>query len=209
MINQLYSDTEISVIRDNVRGRLSEYRFKHTLGVEQMAIRLGEIYMPTRVSELRIAALLHDISKELDMNVQIQILDKCEKVNKKQRCVPQALHSFSAVAVILKDFPEYATEDILSAVENHTLGSPEMNLFSEIIFLSDYIEEGRPYLQSAMVRSTLFDKINRAKNFEEKVTALHFATVYSINNTLDSLSERGLLPDERSVKTKIYFEGLI
>ena len=188
---------------------MSEYRFNHTLGVEKMAISLGEIFMPDNISELRVAALLHDVSKEMDIDEQLCLLDNCERIDKKQKCVPAALHSFSAVAVILRDFPNLATNNILDAVENHTLGSPNMSLFSEIIFISDYIEEGRAYFESASVRKTLFEKIKQSKTQGDRIKALHFATVLSISNTLKDLQKRGLVPDERSLKTKIAFEALI
>lgn len=204
-----FDESSIDRLKRDVASRMSEYRFNHTLGVEKMAICLGEIFMPDNISELRVAALLHDVSKEMDIDEQLCLLDNCERIDKKQKCVPAALHSFSAVAVILRDFPNLATNNILDAVENHTLGSPNMSLFSEIIFISDYIEEGRAYFESASVRKTLFEKIKQSKTQGDRIKALHFATVLSISNTLKDLQKRGLVPDERSLKTKIAFEALI
>ena len=204
-----FDESSIDRLKRDVASRMSEYRFNHTLGVEKMAISLGEIFMPDNISELRVAALLHDVSKEMDIDEQLCLLDNCERIDKKQKCVPAALHSFSAVAVILRDFPNLATNNILDAVENHTLGSPNMSLFSEIIFISDYIEDGRAYFESASVRKTLFEKIKQSKTQGDRIKALHFATVLSISNTLKDLQKRGLVPDERSLKTKIAFEALI
>lgn len=202
-------EQSISTLKSAVSARMSAQRFTHTLGVEQMSIRLGEIFMPELINELRVAALLHDISKEMDIDEQLLFIDNCDRINKKQKCVPQALHSFSAVAVILKDFPQYATDNVLNAVESHTLGSEEMSLFSEIIFIADYIEEGRTYFESSAVRSVLFDKLDKAITLEEKIKALHYSVVLSIENTLKSLNMRGLAADERSIKTKKSFEALI
>lgn len=205
----LFTEDKISALRERVALYMGGKRFAHTLGVENMAVRLGEIFMPERVSELRVAAILHDVSKEFDIDEQLSLINLCNRIDKKQRCVPQALHSFSAVAVILNDFSEYASDDILDAVMCHTLGDENMSLFSEIIFLSDYIEDGREYLESAHVRTVLFDELGCSLSFEDKIRALHRATVLSIDLTLKSLEKRGLLPDERSIKTKKAFEALI
>ena len=55
-----------------VASRLSEKRYMHTLGVEKAAIRLSERLMPEcDAEEMRAAALLHDITKEMDLAEQI------------------------------------------------------------------------------------------------------------------------------------------
>ena len=204
-----YSASELATLRDEVARRLSEKRFAHTLGVEEMAIRLGKIFLPDGIPQLRAAALLHDIAKEIRIDEQKKLVEKCHFFEEKIETVQEALHSFSGVAVILDEFPTYATDDILHAVMYHTLGDPAMNLFAEIIFLSDYIEQGRKYQSCIDVRNSLFDALQRAATRGECVKALHTATVASINNTMLSLYERGITLDERSLKTKIAFEALI
>ncbi len=206
----IFNENALSELRCSVAMRMSDYRFKHTLGVEQMVIRLGEILMPERITELRVAAILHDVAKEMDIDEQLYLVDNCDKINKTEKSiVPQALHSFAGVAIVINDFPGFALDDILDAIKNHTLGNENMSLFSEILFVSDYIEEGRAYFESISVRNVLFDKISRAGSIDERIKALHFATVLCINNTLESLKRRGLVPDERSIKTKKAFEALI
>ena len=59
-----FTDEQIDSLRREVGGRLSPKRFAHTLGVEKMAVRLGEICLPGMIDKLQVAALLHDISKE-------------------------------------------------------------------------------------------------------------------------------------------------
>ena len=205
----IYSDSELAILRDRVAKRLSEKRFKHTLGVDKMAVRLGKIFLSNEISQLRAAALLHDVAKELPIDEQLRLIDGCDMLDKSTKTVPEALHSFSGVAVVLAEFPSFATDDILHAVMYHTLGDPAMSLFAEIIFLSDYIEEGRAYKACIEVRNTLFEALDAASTYDECVKALHFATVSSLKNTIISLRERGIIPDERSLKTKIAFEALI
>ena len=50
--------------------KMSGFRLEHTLGVERMAVRLGELMAPEHVDLLRAAALLHDVTKELTLPVE-------------------------------------------------------------------------------------------------------------------------------------------
>ena len=59
-----YTDIQIDLLRREVCQRLSEKRYNHTLGVEKMAVLIGGYCMPESIDRLRVAALLHDISKE-------------------------------------------------------------------------------------------------------------------------------------------------
>ena len=142
----IFTKNQIDTLREEMGKRLSRSRFTHTLGVEKMAVRIGEICIPDMVDKLRIAALLHDISKEYS---EAEIFSLAKKYNiaftDEDLASPQLWHSITAAAAIKEEFPEFCDADILSAVVNHTVGSPDMSIFDEIILLSDYIEEGRKY----------------------------------------------------------------
>ena len=187
-------------LREAVKARLSEKRYLHTLGVEACATKLGEIFLPDKVFELRAAALLHDIAKELPVTLLRDLYQSSIFSHKK--CVDAALHSFVGALLIERDFPKYATKEIISAVANHTLGSPDMTLFDEIIFISDYIEDGRTYESCISVRNTLFQELSSRTSKEEKHLALRRAIYRSLCYTLDALNNRGVKPDDTSVLTK-------
>ncbi len=141
-----YSEKQIDKLRRTVADRLSEKRMRHTIGVEKMAVLIGEKILPETVSELRAAALLHDISKEYSEAEYFTLIKKHNiSIGKEEIDEPALWHSITAPAVIKDDFPEFASEDVLSSAYNHTVGSPDMTVFDEIILLSDYIEEGRQY----------------------------------------------------------------
>ncbi len=197
----------LDALREAVKARLSEKRYLHTLGVESCAANLGEIFLPNKVMELRAAALLHDIAKELPIALLRELYQSSVFSHKK--CVDAALHSYVGALLIERDFPEYATKDILSAVANHTLGSPDMTLFDEIIFISDYIEDGRTYESCISVRKTLFRELSSRESNEEKHRALRRAIYRSLCYTLDALNNRGAKPDETSVLTKNAYSSLI
>ncbi len=189
---------DISVLYKEVEHRLSPKRYIHTLGVEKMAAKLGDIYLPTRITELRCAAILHDIAKELNTGEQLELMRKSSiAFTDEDLKTPSAYHSFAAPQLILRDFPDYATPEILSSVLYHTLGDLNMSLFDKIIFISDYIEEGRVYRSCIEARELLFDLINKG---EDKLLALDRAIVLSLENTRDSLNSRGAKINSRSTK---------
>lgn len=187
-----YTGSQINTLRLEVGKRLSEKRFEHTLGVEKTAVLIGEKIMPESVDKLRVAALLHDISKEyseaeyleLIKNNNLPFTDEDEKT-------PALWHSITAPCVLRLYFPEFADEQVLSAVYNHTVGSPDMSVFDEIILLADYIEEGRSYKSCVDLRRSFFAEFNDASDVEGAVEALHRAVVKSLENNINEFVSRG------------------
>ena len=130
---------DIDGLRDAVRPRMDESRYAHTLGVEAMTVRLGELYLPHKIDELRCASLLHDITKKETLEKQLQYSVEFDIMIKDVgELSPSLLHSMTGAAIIPRDFPEYATEDVVSAVRWHTTGRRDMTLFDSLIYLADY-----------------------------------------------------------------------
>ena len=193
---------ELSVAVEN---RLSEKRYAHTVGVASAAEKIGMYCLPEALSELSAAALLHDISKEIEDAAQMEILRLIGGLSNSDLMSSAAHHAFTAPYVIKRDFPGFATENILSAVFNHTTGSPDMPLFDEIIFISDYVEEGRKYKSCIEVREELYSALSEAKDREECIMALHKATVRALDRTIISIIESGRILNERTVHTRNAF----
>lgn len=187
-----YTENQIDVLRQKVAKRLSDKRMKHTLGVEKMASYIGEKIMPESLCELRVAALLHDVSKEYSEAEQLLVIKKYnipfgeEEINE-----PALWHSLTAAAVIKDDFVEFADEDVLSSVYNHTVGSPDMSVFDEIILLSDYIEEGRTYPVCVQLRQSFLAELDLAEGVDEAITVLHRAVYKSLDNNIKEFISRG------------------
>ena len=203
----IFDDNTISSLRYEVKQRLSEKRYKHTLGVEKMARALGEILIPEKIDELSVAALLHDIAKEMTYEDHLKLISESSiSYSDDDLATRPALHSFAAAPVVQRDFPEYATKDILSAVTNHTLGAPNMSVFDEIIFISDYAEEGRTYYSCIEVNRNLFDNLRSHKPYDENIRILHEASLKAVRSTISSLSVRKEKINTRTMLTKQYLE---
>ena len=198
-----FTDAQIDSLRREVGGRLSEKRFAHVLGVEKMAVKLGELCLPDMVDKLHVAALLHDISKEYSKAEHFLVAKKHNIVFLDSEINEPALwHSLTAAAVVTDEFSDYADEDILTAVYNHTVGSPDMSIFDEIILLSDYMEEGRTYQNCIDVREKFFSNIEKSRNYNERLLALHEATIDSFNNNINEFISRGKSFHERTLLTR-------
>jgi len=205
-----FSEIELSELRSEVSRRLSPARMSHTLGVEAAAERIGRRILPDSLSELRAAALLHDISKEYNVEEQLSMMKELSFLpTASDLACEQIHHAYTAPFIIKRDFHRFATEDIISAVQKHTTGEPFMTLFDEIILLSDCIEEGRKHESAAMVRTSLYSSLDEAVCDIEALDALHLATVAAINSTLSLLIEKNRFIHEKTVATRNWLLSLI
>ncbi len=185
-----YTVRDVELLRERVGARLSEKRFKHTLGVEKAAFLLAKSCLPDDLHSLCAAALLHDIAKEYTDDEIISFIEADGIIlGDDELSSPAVLHSFAAPFIIKRDFSEFCDEKILSACKNHTLGSPDMSIFDEIIFIADYIEDGRSYESCIKVREALYSSLtdDRIQNIKE----LHKAVISSIDYTKSSLEISG------------------
>ena len=185
-----FTDMQLDELRSRVCVTLGQKRFSHTLGVEQAAIRLGLYLCPEDVSELRCAAILHDVTKELSPEEQSAILSSAGITDPDDLTCVSVHHSLTAPYVIKREFPQYATERVLSAVYKHTTGDSAMSVFDMIIFIADYIEDGRTYSACVDARDRLYGALDKAECTEDMEAALLSAVLTSLENTVESLTNR-------------------
>lgn len=205
----MINNESLSLLRASVKGKLSEKRFAHVLGVEKAAAKIGEFCLPEKILQLRAAALLHDVTKELSQDEHIEILKRNSfSPTADLLSNPHLLHSFSAPYAVSERYSEFATAEVLSAVEKHTLGAENMSVFDEIIFISDYVEDGRTYDSCVTARSFLFDSLNPG-DVESNLSALHRACIMSIDFTVEALEKKKRFVHPRILLAKQYLTTLI
>jgi predicted HD superfamily hydrolase involved in NAD metabolism len=113
-----------------------------------MAIILGEIYQ-VNLEKISIAALLHDATKYDDLN-QTQVMLEAKIGKERLKNVPTGcLHAYSA-ALLAKDYFHIFDQDINNAITYHCSGRKAMSLLEQIIFVSDYIEETRTFVDASL-----------------------------------------------------------
>lgn len=181
----------LNSLRETVSKRLTRKRYNHTIGVEKMARFLAENCLPDKINEVSVAALLHDITKEFDKDTQIRILRAADNSSQiYQDIEPAVLHSFTAPIIVKKEFSDFASADILSAVKKHTLGDEVMSVFDKIIFLADFIEEGRIYPDSVLTRKFVTDSM-KPGDAEKNIEILNRACIMEMDSTISHLESLG------------------
>ncbi len=185
-----------------VAERMSEKRYKHTLGVASAAEKIAAYCLSGSDDDVIAAALLHDVAKELDTEEQLDIIRNHTDFCDSDLLCEAAHHSFAAAYVIKRDFPEYANEAVLSAVKNHTVGSPDMTLLDEIIFVADYVEEGRVYEDCIRRREELFGAFESARDREECLARLHRTTREILDYTITYVIKKQKFLHERTVEAR-------
>lgn len=205
----MFTEEELSELKASVSRRISEKRFLHTLGVLEAALYLADISGIASKSEIAAAAILHDVTKEISYDEQLFLIKSFNlKADKEDLAVREVIHSLTAPLIIERDFPIFATEKVISAVKHHTLGSPDMSLFDEIIFLADFIEPNRKYDACREVREFVYNNTSRDSK-EANVNLIHKASVMAIDSTINNLILNKKIISAKTVLTRNVILGKI
>ena len=122
---------------------LKPKRVNHVLGCAETAVKLARRWGGDETVALR-AGLLHDITKAIDGEDQLLLVDKYDiLISDFERNYPKVLHAKTGAAVAKNVFHE--CEDVVSAIYWHTTGRADMSLMEKIVYLADYIEPNRGF----------------------------------------------------------------
>jgi len=202
-----YSDHD--KLRAIVRNFVKEARYEHILAMESEAVKLAGIFGETDadfVNKLKSAALLHDITKEFSLERQFEICEKYKiKLTDEDRTVEKVLHAKTAAYIALLEFG--AEDDrVFWGIYNHTLGGLEnFQTFAKIIYLADYIEPTRTFIDCVEVQAYFYGKIAEAKNIKAKLRVLDETILYSMNKTIETLIRDNLAIHSDAVKCRNNF----
>ena len=147
------TESALAALREQVMQTLSPKRFRHTVAVEDMVARLSALYCPEETDRLRVAALLHDLTKEWTAEQHMEtLIGHGIRVTEQDRLAPKTLHARSAAVLIPERFPEWNDPTVLSAVRWHTTGRADMTLTEKLLYLADYIDESRTFPNCVILR---------------------------------------------------------
>ena len=133
----------LAKLRPVALSYLKHKRIPHVLGTEQEAIRLAERY-GADVEKARVAALLHDCTKKLDMDEQLALCRRYGiELDELEREALKLLHAKTGAAIARDVFG--VDDEIYSAIRWHTTGRAGMTLLEKIMYLADYIEPSRDF----------------------------------------------------------------
>ena len=183
-----FTEEQIKKLRESIAGTMSEKRFFHTAEVEKMAARIGMIYAPDKIDILRVAGLLHDITKEYSTEKQLQICRKFGIITTKQDILtPKTFHAKTAALLIPEIYPEFADTEVISAVRWHTTGNSDMSIVEKIVYLADYIDESRKFDDCVKLRHIFWDAKPEEMTEKERDIHLTKTLILSFDMTLSGL----------------------
>ena len=147
-------------LKEIVKSKMSLKRFTHTLGVVEMSEKLAKIYNAD-IEKCKVAALLHDICKEMDMEYIKNICKNnfTNELSKEDLENNEILHGFAG-AYYVKNELGVDDRDILSAIKYHTVGAKNMSIVAKIVYIADAIEYGRNYPSVVKIREETFKNLD-------------------------------------------------
>lgn len=178
---------KIHIWRQRLAALLSPTRYRHSLNVMEISKDLADLYG----ADPEIAAsagLLHDLSREMNPSALLSLTKEYGlPLNRIEEQIPILLHGKVGAVILQKDW-EVKDPGILDAIAQHVTGAPQMSLISQILFIADYAEVGRGFIQS---------KVARTLAYQDRKTALD----YILRQKLIYLLNNGLLICRETVET--------
>ena len=181
----------VEEIKEYLKENLKESRYKHTLGVRETAVKLAELNGAS-IEKAEIAALAHDVAKNLSIEEMLDIINKNNIVLSNVEKDNMSLwHSIIAPAVAQEKL-KISDEEILDAIRWHTTGKEDMSVLAKIIYIADMIEPGRSFEGLEEIRKETFENLDKG--------------VYTgLTHSIKFLLSKDLLIDENTIKARNYF----
>lgn len=194
MSDIIITEQMLDTLRDSLRGTMSEKRYRHTVEVERMAARLGTLYAPDHIMQLRAAGLLHDITKEFSLQTQLQTLQKFGIMTYySDEISPKTLHARTAACLIPVQYPEFADPTVIDAVRWHTTGRAGMTLCEKLVYLADYIDLSRTFPDCVELREMFWGADPEHMDADARLSHLRAVLLSSFDRTIRGLLEDGAL----------------
>ena len=148
-------------LKEIVKSKMSLKRFTHTLGVVEMSEKLAKIYNAD-IKKCKVAALLHDICKEMDMEYIKNICKNnfMNELSEEDLENNEILHGFAG-AYYVKTELGINDKEILNAIKYHTVGAKNMTLVEKIVYIADAIEYGRNSPSVVEIREETFKNLDK------------------------------------------------
>jgi predicted HD superfamily hydrolase involved in NAD metabolism len=166
-----YTPLTRAEIIEAVQQTMSEQRMQHVLRVEETALQLAEKY-GADLEKASIAALIHDVAKQQEDSEMRDIIIS-ENLDLDLLQYGNAIWHGPVGAVLARRQFGIEDEEILRAIENHTIGAPEMSLVEQVIFVADYIEPGRDFPGVEKAREIAAESLSEAVKYEIRETLKH------------------------------------
>ena len=159
---EAHKEARFQEIKTQLESRLSNKRFRHTLGTVIEAEKLAKHYGVDE-NKARLAALLHDCAKEFSADKKRAL---CRiwgiPLDEIMASHIDLTHSLLGAESAKHNY-HITDEEVLHAIRYHTTGRKGVSMLDKIIMLADYIEPHRDdYENLAEMRRLAYTDINKA-----------------------------------------------
>lgn len=152
----------VDELRPIALSYLKPKRMPHVLGTEEEAAKLARMFGADE-TEARIAGLLHDCTKKLDMPEQLALCEQYGiELDELEQKALKLLHAPTGAAIARHVFG--VSDEVYDAIRWHTTGRAGMSLLEKILYLADYIEPSREFaLEPDVVRlrQTVYEDLDK------------------------------------------------
>lgn len=180
-------ELDIEKIKEEIKNKLSEKRYNHSIGTMKRAEKMAKIYN-IDVEKAKLAGLTHDIAKELSQEEKLKYVKKNNiKIDEVERLCPDLLHG--KIAAHMCKIKYGFDEEMQEAIAFHTTAKVNMSVLGKIIFLADITEENRNFEDVDILREL------SEKNLDE-------AMLYALNKTIEKTVKTNKLLHPDSVNSR-------
>lgn len=129
-------EKEIEFYKKIISEELTSSRVEHSIRVAELAEKFAISHKYHSPKKAYLAGILHDITKQKKYDFHVTIFEENQF---DYSGIPEnAFHPFSAKFYLLKKY-HFQDEEVLSAVQNHTLGGANLNLLDAILYSADFL----------------------------------------------------------------------
>ena len=151
--------TDRESLEEFIKANLKESRYRHSMGVEEMAVRLARLHGADS-EKAAFAGRYHDLAKNFDEESMDAYIRKYG--------LPEYLignnalaHSKVGAAILENEFG-VTDREILDSVRYHTTARKDMTLLDEVIFVADVVEDNRTYSDLDYYQDLAYRDLDRA-----------------------------------------------
>lgn len=176
-------------IKEYLKTVLKESRYNHVMGVVKVAEELA-IINNVDLYKCRIAALCHDIAKNMSHNELRNIINENSIVlTLEEEETPELWHGIVA-PIMASEKLGITDKEILSAIRWHTTGKKNMSTIDKIIYIADMIEPSRNYQSADYIREETYKNLDKGllEGINHTIKYLIESNSYIDRNTIDARS---------------------
>ena len=178
--------TDRESLEEFIKTNLKESRYRHSMGVEEMAVRLARMHGADS-EKAAFAGRYHDLAKNFDEETMDAYIRKYG--------LPEYLignnalaHSKVGAAILENEFG-VTDKEILDSVRYHTTARKDMTLLDEVIFVADVVEDNRTYSDLDYYQDLAYRDLDRA-------------CLEILEYTIGSLTAKGRVIDKDTIEAR-------